>query len=92
MTGHGAPIEAVRVSPDGRLAASADVNGEIWIWDLQQAKAIAVLRGHNGAVYNLKFSKDGKSLFSAGADRSVREWNVDFETDLFSRVRNLTLD
>ena len=43
----------------------------------------------NGAHVSMK---DSKSLFSAGGDRSVRKWNVDFETDLFSRVRELKLD
>ena len=91
MFGQQAIIEAVRVSSDGRLAASADVQGEIWIWDLAERKALGVLRPGE-AVYNLKFSRDGKSLFSSSANYMVQEWDVDFETNPFERVRSFQLD
>jgi hypothetical protein len=84
-------IEAVRISPDGRLAASGDAEGEIWIWDLAEHKAISVLRPHR-VLFNLKFSEDGKSLFSSSENHMVQEWNVDFETNPFERVRDFKLE
>jgi WD40 repeat protein len=43
---HQAPAHliSVAVSPDGRRAASADLNGEVWVWDLADARpALSVL-------------------------------------------------
>jgi WD40 repeat protein len=31
---HGAPVQCTRFSPDGRLLATADVNGTLHIWTL----------------------------------------------------------
>lgn len=34
------------------------------------------LRGHSGTVHALAFAADGRTLFSAGKDRTVRIWNL----------------
>lgn len=73
LDGHEEIIEVVRVSDDGRLAASGDIAGAIWIWDLEEARAIGVLR-EAGAVYNLQFR--GNSLFSSGP--TITKWDIDF--------------
>ncbi|MEZ6129023.1 MAG: protein kinase [Planctomycetaceae bacterium] len=78
LSGHANWIEVVRVSPDGKLAASGDVDGRIFVWDLHTPGAVAVLNGHNNAIYNLRFH-DG-SLYTVSADRTIRQWNINFET------------
>lgn len=66
------PITAL--SPDGRLAATADSRGRIDIWDVEAQRRIGLpLTGHTvGAsdtvIQSLAFSPDGTRVYSVGQD------------------------
>ncbi len=65
------PVAAVAFSPDGKLLASG-VYGRVTVWDLATAKPVKVLTNVLGAVNDLKFSPDGKTLAVAGGQPSAR--------------------
>jgi WD40 repeat protein len=65
------PVAAVAFSPDGKLLA-AGVYGRVTVWDLTTGKPAKVLTNVLGAVNDLKFSPDGKTLAVAGGQPSAR--------------------
>lgn len=69
---HQAPVLAVTASE--KILASADENGQIYLWDDNTPRALEKL---DGAVNALAFSPDGSRLASAGADGLIRVWEVE---------------
>ena len=67
----------VRYSTDGKLIASASLNGVIKIWDATNGKLVKELVGHNGVVSGLSFSIDDKYLASASWDQTIRVWSIE---------------
>lgn len=75
-------VTALAFSPDSRLlAAGCGVEDTaIHLWDLSTGTEER-LTGHSRWVAALAFSPDGKTLASAGADQTVRLWDVAGHTE-----------
>lgn len=77
FTGHTGNITALECSPSGKILASADDQGSIILWDLEKGARIKRMRGHaKGGIWSLSFSVESSVLTSAGADLTVRVWDV----------------
>ncbi|ORX46381.1 WD40 repeat-like protein [Piromyces finnis] len=66
--------------------ASTSLNSltTIKIFDTVSGDKIASLTGHQDLVYDIKWSRDDKHLFTASADGSVRAWSIQSETSIRS--------
>jgi eukaryotic-like serine/threonine-protein kinase len=63
------------ISPSGKQLASPDKDERtINVWDLTTGTTIRALRGHEGPVFALAYSPDGKRLASGSADKTIRLW------------------
>jgi WD40 repeat protein len=71
---HGAGIEAIAWSPDGRLLASSGADHVVRLWDPTTGKPMAALKGHARGVEALVWSPDGALLASGSDDGTVRLW------------------
>jgi WD40 repeat protein/DNA-binding CsgD family transcriptional regulator len=72
-------VQAIAVSPDGKLVAAAGDDGSIRLWPQPQHWPDTVpqlLNDHRCRLWAIEFSPDGQWLASAGDDKHVQLWDV----------------
>ncbi|MFO0847304.1 MAG: protein kinase [Gemmataceae bacterium] len=67
-------VRDVDLSPDGRLAAVALLDGTACVWDVATGRTVHTLRGHEKVVLRVKFTRDGR-LVSTAQDSTLRVWD-----------------
>jgi cytochrome c len=75
LRGHGGPVRAVAVSPDGRLALSGSFDQSAILWAVDEGAALAVWRFHDGAVNAVASLPDGR-FATAGEDGRIALWRA----------------
>ncbi|MBD2025869.1 AAA-like domain-containing protein [Leptolyngbya sp. FACHB-711] len=78
LEGHQARVMAVSVNRDG-LIASASANRTIRLWQPDGTPVTtfdSTQPRHEGEIASLVFSPDGQTLISAGADQTIKRWNL----------------
>jgi cytochrome c len=73
LRGHGGPVRAVAVSPDGKTAISGSFDQSAIVWSLERYAAERVLRFHEGAVDAVAALPDGR-FATAGDDGRIAVW------------------
>ncbi|MGL5362889.1 MAG: c-type cytochrome, partial [Bosea sp. (in: a-proteobacteria)] len=73
LRGHGGPVRAIAVSPDGKSAMTGSFDQSAILWQLLTGAAQAVLRFHDGAVNAVIALPDGR-FATGGADGRVALW------------------
>ncbi|QLE40226.1 NACHT domain-containing protein [Nostoc sp. C052] len=69
-------IHSVAFSPDGKIFAASDDNGQIRLWAVLDGKEILSFKAHTFRVLSVVFSSDGTTVASSSTDRTVRIWDV----------------
>jgi cytochrome c len=73
LRGHGGPVRALAISPDGSEAVSGSFDTSAIRWSLTRNVAEQVMRFHDGAVNAVAWLKDG-CIVTAGADAHIAIW------------------
>jgi len=73
LRGHGGPVRALAIAPDGTHAISGSFDTSAIRWSLARNVADQVMRFHDGAVNAVAYLKDGR-LVTAGADAHIALW------------------
>lgn len=74
LRGHGGPVRALAISPDGRHALSGGFDTSAIRWSLVRNSAEQVLRFHDGAVNAVAYLKDGRAV-TTGEDAHIALWS-----------------
>jgi cytochrome c len=75
LRGHGGPVRALAVSPDGSHAISGSFDTSAIRWSLTRNVAEQVLRFHDGAVNAVAYLRDGR-IVTGGADSHIAIWTA----------------
>ncbi len=81
----GAAATAVAVSPDQNVLAVAGADNQIRLLDANDGRLIRSLAGHSDTITSLRFSSDGRRLFSGSLDQTVRCWQL-ADGNLYSMI------
>ena len=73
LRGHGGPVRALAISPDGSHAVSGSFDTSAIRWSLERNVAEQVMRFHDNAVNAVAWLKDGR-VVTAGADAHIAIW------------------
>ena len=73
LRGHGGPVRALAISPDGTQAVSGSFDTSVIRWSLSKNAAEQVLRFHDGAVNAALFLRDGR-IATSGDDARIAIW------------------
>ena len=73
LRGHGGPVRALAVSPDGQRLVSGSFDTTAITWSLASGTAEKVLRFHEGAVNAVAFLQDGR-FATSGEDARIAIW------------------
>jgi cytochrome c len=73
LRGHGGPVRALAISPDGTQAVSGSFDTSAIRWSLKRNVAEQVMRFHDDAVNAVAYLRDGR-IVTAGADAHIAIW------------------
>lgn len=74
---HSGSVNAVALSPEGRLLATGAEDFSIKLWDPATGQMLHTFPAQGGPVFDLTFSPDGRWLASASFDGFIQVWHVD---------------
>jgi cytochrome c len=75
LKGHGGPVQAIAVTPDGEAAVTGSFDTRAIIWSLETGEAREVLLFHEGQVSAVAAFPDGR-FATAGADGRIAIWKA----------------
>ncbi|MBX0331190.1 WD40 repeat domain-containing protein [Oscillochloris sp. ZM17-4] len=73
---HGATLNGVASSVDGKQIATTGINGLVKIWDAASGQIMRTLTVPENTIYNVHFSPDGRYLVAAGESGKTYVWQA----------------
>ncbi|MEH2108185.1 NB-ARC domain-containing protein [Nostoc sp.] len=67
---------SVAFSPNGKLIATGDTNGEIHLYQVANGEQLLTCKGHSGWIWSVTFSPDGQIIASGCNDQTIKLWDA----------------
>ncbi|KAK8958108.1 Eukaryotic translation initiation factor 3 subunit I [Platanthera guangdongensis] len=84
MKGHERPLTFLKYNREGDLLFSCAKDHNPTVWFADNGERLGTYRGHNGAVWCCDVSRDSRLLITGSADQSVKLWDIQSGTQLYS--------
>jgi WD40 repeat protein len=65
-------VLSVAFSPDGKLLATGDTNGQLCLWQVADGKQLLTCKAHDSWTLSVAFSPNGQILASGSIDQTVK--------------------
>lgn len=75
LSGHNGAVYDLDFDPTSSIIATASADQTVKIWNLAGDR-LDTLGQPEGEMHCVRFSRDGSSIFAAGADRQIRKWQL----------------
>ena len=76
LRAHETMVTSLSATPDGRLLASGDMDGRLWLWDpASPEKPVRRLPDHPARIRQIAWSPDGQQLAIVGRTPMSRIWD-----------------
>ena len=69
--------EQVQITPDQQLVIAGTGTGMLWIWETATGTLVRTIPTHTDSIWGMRLASDGRTLATAGRDRTVRVTNIE---------------
>ncbi|TYB41847.1 protein kinase [Actinomadura chibensis] len=76
LEGHTGRVVAIDITPDGRHALSADEQGTLRLWDVEERRCLRTLRAPVARLSSVSLSRDARLALTIGRHSDVRLWDL----------------
>lgn len=73
---------ATKFLPGGSLIVVGTRAGELELYDLATSTLLETVQAHEGAIWSLDLTVDGKSMVTGSADKTVKFWDFKIEQEV----------
>jgi WD40 repeat protein len=78
---HSFAVRTLAFHPKSRFVMSGGGDGQAWLWDAQDGRALVPVGLHPGAVLWAAFRQDGTEALTGGAQGWVHDWSTRLEVE-----------
>lgn len=73
----GAPVNVAALNADASLAVTGDAKGRVCVWQTATQRRVRQWTAHQGELWSLLISPDGKLLATGGTDKVAKIWDLE---------------
>uniref|UniRef100_A0A7S3GDQ6 Guanine nucleotide-binding protein subunit beta-like protein n=2 Tax=Palpitomonas bilix TaxID=652834 RepID=A0A7S3GDQ6_9EUKA len=79
FVGHTRRVRCVEKLARTSIVSAGD-GGMVFVWDTQSAEPVYIFCGHEAPITCLHVADEGRTLITAGKDKRIKLWHLDFST------------